>query len=214
MILVIYLFVPFLGKGLRKLSLTMISNLLLLWILLTFACNSLPMNMYSWAGDYPGKLLGYFLYSGYLVLGYYLSRIVFRSQNLRYTASAIYLLTVAISAVCTYFFSRGIHKPDLSMYSYLSANTIIQSVAVFIGLKDLNIKNRYLYRIQTTMSSYSYGIYLVHVMVIGLLFQEGIYWSFAHPLISIPLLTAMVLSCSCAIIFLLRKIPFGKYVAG
>jgi surface polysaccharide O-acyltransferase-like enzyme len=214
MILSIYLFVPFMGKRLRKLNLPIISNILLLWVILTFVCRSLPLNMYSWTGDYQSKLLGYFLYSGYLVLGYYLSRLPSISQKVRFSAAAIFILTVAISAICTSFFSKGSNKPDLTMYSYLSVNTIIQSVAIFIVLKDLNIKNKYIYRTQNTISNYSYGIYLVHVMVIGILFQNGVYWSFAYPLISIPLLTLMVLSCSYGIIYLLRKIPFGKYVAG
>jgi hypothetical protein len=51
-------------------------------------------------------------------------------------------------------------------------------------------------------------------MIIGILFQHGIYWKFAHPLVSLPLLTFIVLISSFGIIFVLRKIPGGKYISG
>ena len=214
MIVFIYLFVPFLGKGLRKLNLSALSNILLLWVVLTFAFKSVPLNMYGWSEGFGSKLLGYFLYIGYLVLGYYLAQIPVSSQKIRFPVVVIYLLTVIVSAVTTYFFSQKAHRIDLSMYSYLSVNTIIQSIAFFMSIKDNEVKNRYLSFVQSTISSYSYGIYLVHIMIIGILFQNGIYWNLTNPLFSLPLLAIGVLVCSFMIIFVLRKIPGGKYISG
>lgn len=214
MILFLYLFVPFLGKGLRKLNRSAISNLLLLWVVIVFVCKSVPLNMYSWSGEYTSKLLGYCLYSGYLVLGYYLTKLPVYSTKIRIFAPAIFIFSMLVSAVSTYLFSQQMHKLDLSMYGYLSINTIIQSIAVFMWMKDLNFKNNYLNQIFETISNYSYGIYLVHVLVIDIFFQYGVFWTMAHPLLSLPLLTIMVLVCSFGIIVVLRKIPGGKYVAG
>ena len=214
MILFIYLFVPFLGKGLRKLNKSAISNILLLWVVLTFTFKSVPLNMYGWSGDYGSKLLGFFLYSGFLVLGFYLSKLPVYSSRIRISAAAVFILSVLVSAVSTYFFSQKAHKLDLSMYSYLSINTIIQSIAIFMWIKDSSIKNKLISLIQTNISNYSYGIYLVHILVISFLFDNGIYWKFAHPLLSLPLLTFIVLVCSFGIIFVLRKIPLGKYISG
>jgi len=214
MIVFIYLFVPFMGKGLRKLDLNVISNLLLLWVVLTFVFKSVPLNMYSWGGDYGSKLLGYFQFSGYLVLGYYLVKLPVYSTKIRIAAAFVFLISLGVSAVSTYFFSQKAHKLDLSMYGYLTINTIIQSIAIFMWIKDSGFKNKYVIRFFETVSSYSYGIYLVHIMIIGILFDHGIYWKTAHPLLSLPLLALTVLSCSFIIIFLLRKIPLGKYIAG
>jgi len=214
MIVFIYLFVPFLGKGLRQLNHQAISNILLLWVILTFVFKSTPFNMYSWSGDYTSKFGGYFLYTGYLVLGYYLSKLPVSSRKIRLSATIIFVLTVVISAVTTYIFSTKAHRLDMSMYSYLSINTIIQSITLFVWIKDISIKSKHISLIQSNISSYSYGIYLVHIMVIGISFQNGIYWNFAHPLLSLPLLTIGVLACSFLIIFVLRKIPFGKYISG
>lgn len=214
MILFIYLFVPFLGKGLRKLNLSVISNLLLLWAAMTFVLKSIPLNMYNWSGNYATKFLGYFLYSGYLVLGYYLYKLPVNLSKIRIGAAFIFLVSVVVLSVSTFFFSREAHKPDLSMYSYLSINTIIQSIAVYLWMKDLNFKSKVINWSKKTISNYSYGIYLVHVMIIGILFDNGIYWKIAHPLISLPLLTLLVLVCSLGIICLLRKIPFLNYISG
>jgi surface polysaccharide O-acyltransferase-like enzyme len=214
MILFIYLFVPFLGKWLQKLNLSALSNLLLLWAVLSFALKSIPLNMYNWSGDYASRLLGYCLLSGYLVLGYYLSKLPKPSGKVRISAALVFIISIAISSGSTYFFSQKAHKLDLSMYSYMSVNTIIQSIALFLWVKDVEFKNKIVTTIQNTLSNYSYGIYLVHIMIIGILFQKGIYWKFTHPLLSLPLLTVFVVACSFLIIFVLRKIPGGKYISG
>lgn len=214
MILFIYLFVPFLGKILRKLTIPLISNLLLLWVILIFIFKSLPLNLYNWSGNYSSKLLGYFLHSGYLVLGYYLIKLPVYSTKIRFSSAVFFIFSILVSAVTTYFFSRNAHKLDLSMYSYLSVNTIIQSIAVFMCIKDVNFKSNFINHGIQTISHYSYGIYLVHIMVIGILFHFGIYWSFTYPLLSLPALVVLVLLCSFAIIYLLRKIPLGKYISG
>jgi len=214
MILFLYIFVPFLGKWLQKLNLSIVSNLLLLWVILSFACKSIPLNLYGWSGNYGTKLLGYLLHSGYLLLGYYLIKSPVYNGKARMLAAAIFFLTIAISAAFTYIFSQKVQRLDLSIYSYLSVNTVIQSIAIFVWLKDTNIKNKLLALVSTTISNYSYGIYLVHIIVIGILFRNGIYWKFAHPLISLPALTLGVTVCSFGIIYVLRKIPFGKHISG
>lgn len=214
MILFIYLLVPLLGRGLRKLSLSVLSNLLLLWVILTFVFKSVPLNMYNWSTDYGNKFGGYLLYSGYLVLGYYLSKLAATTPKIRLWTGVIFAMSVAVSSISTYLFSQQAGHLDLSMYGYLSVNTIIQSIALFVWIKDLTIKDEHTNIIISQASNYSYGIYLVHIIIIGILFRNGIYWSFAHPLLSLPLLTIGVLVCSFAIIFVLRKIPFGKYISG
>ncbi|MDR3653999.1 MAG: acyltransferase family protein [Paludibacter sp.] len=214
MILVIYLFVPFLGTGLRKLNMSAVFVILLFWITLAFMCKSIPMNMYNWSGNYGSKLFGYFIYSGYLVLGYYLVKLPAYSSKIRFLAAAIFILSIIVSAVSTYFFSLNAHKLNLSIYGYLSINTIIQSIALFMWIKDSSFNNNYLAWIIKTISNYSYGIYLVHIIIISILFDNGIYWKTANPLVSLPLIVLMVFVCSFGIIFVLRKMPGGKYIAG
>jgi len=214
MIVFLYLFVPFMGKGLRMVSSNRILYLLVCWIILTFALKSVPLNLYSWSGGYASRLLGYFLYSGYLVLGYYLGTLTYNSKWLRHLAFAVFVLSIGAASVVTYYLSHIAHRLDLSMYGYLSVNTIIQSAAIFLWFKDMEIKNKYLAWIMSTVSNYSYGIYLVHIMVIGIFFNNGIFWTMAHPLVSLPMVTLLTLVTSFIIIYIIRKIPFGNYISG
>lgn len=214
MILFLYPFVPFLGKGLRKLNKSSILFILLGWLMLTFACRSIPLNLYNWSNSYLSKFLGYLLYAGYLVLGYFINEFSSTPTRIRYSALMIFLLTIFISAYSTYIFSIEIHKLDLRIYSYLSLNTILQSIALFICIKNSSIQNKCFYAILNSTSNYSYGIYLVHIIVIGIFFQYGIFWTMAHPLFSIPLITLLTLLTSMVIIYVLRKIPSGKYISG
>jgi surface polysaccharide O-acyltransferase-like enzyme len=214
MILFIYLFVPFIGKGVRRLKESFLIYLLLGWLILSLIFKSTPLNLYNWSSDYISKFFGYFLYTGYLVLGYYLSKLPVITIKKKIYSSVLFILSIIISAVFTYMLSKKANQPDLSEYGYLTINTVIQSISVFLLIKDSTIKNRLVSKIQNSVSNYSYGIYLVHVLVLGVYFNNGIFWTMAHPLISLPLVTLMTLLTSFIIIYILRKIPFGKYISG
>ncbi len=214
MILFIYLFVPFISKLVQKSSTPVLLIYLSSWAVLCIGTYSMNLSFYKWTGDYPQKFLGYFQYAGFLVLGYFLKNITIKVGKTRLLAALVFIITVLICAVVAYLVSKHNHKLNLRIYSYFSLNTIIQSIAVFILLKDIYIKNRYITTVQNALSNYSFGIYLVHIIIISILFRNGIYWSFAHPIVSLPLLTLLVLACSFVIIFILRKIPGGKYIAG
>ena len=215
MLVFLYLIIPFVGEFVRKLKSEMIIFLLAAWVLLCLISHNFSVNIYLWSGgNILQKLYIYVLYLGYMLLGYYLYNIFYVSRNVRLTAVIVYVITVAVTVLVVFYTSHVKSKLDLSLYSYLNLNTIIQSAAVFIALKNTSINQNWLKKLTFTISDYSYGIYLVHILVIGVFFNNGIFWTMAHPLISLPVLLVLTLSASFAIIFILRKIPFGKYISG
>lgn len=214
MILFIYLFVPALGKWLRRLSNSRLMALLLGWVVVSFFCKSMPINQYCWSSGYADKLLGYFLHTGYLVLGFYLANLSFKLVRIRLYSAFVFFVCAISTAVFVYFSSKNAHKLDLGYYSYFTLFSILQTSSLFLWVKDTTVGNKFTIQIQSIVSGYSYGIYLVHIMVIGIFFRYGIFWTMAHPLISLLLLTVMTLITSFVIIYVLRKIPFGKYIAG
>lgn len=214
MILFIYMTVPFLGMFVRKLSSWSLLFLLAAWVLLCAVSSDFSLNMYTWSGDYLSKFFGYFLYTGYLVLGYYIYKYTLISRNIRLTAVLIFVASIAVSTFFAYYESQKAGRLSVAVYSYLNLNSIIQSGALFLSLKNTTINNRFILRLQKTVSDYSYGIYLVHILVIGIFFQNGLFWTMAHPLISIPVLLVLTLLTSFIVIYILRKIPFGKYISG
>ncbi|NLO72198.1 MAG: acyltransferase family protein [Porphyromonadaceae bacterium] len=215
LILFLYIFTPMVGAFVRKLKPEMIVFLLAAWVLIGSISQGFPVNMYTWAGaDVFKKLYIYLLYMGYMVLGYYFYNIFYVSKNIRLTAAVLYLITVVVSALVVYFTSHTKGKLDLAFYSYLNLNTIIQTAAVFISMKHTKIRNKHIQKVTFLISDYSYGIYLIHVLVLGVLFNRGISWTMAHPLISLPVLLVLTLLVSMMIIFIIRKIPFGKWISG
>lgn len=212
MIIFIYLFVPFLSGFANRIENKNVPVLLFIWLLIASWCTRYGANMYLFTD--VNRIGKYFLFMGYLLAGFYFFRNIIITQKLRYTVFIVFLLSIFISAFTVYFISIGNQKTDQSIYNYMSFNTIIQSVALFLLIKNTSVKNKALKYINEKISDYSYGIYLVHIMVLGILFNHGIFWTMAHPLISVPVVFLLTLIISFIIIFLLRKIPYGKYIAG
>ena len=212
MIIFIYLFVPLLSRFANRIENKNMPLLLFIWLLVASWCTRYSANMYLFTDT--GRIGKYFLYMGYLLTGFYFFRNIIVAPKLRFTVFIVFLLTIFISAFTVYFRSIGSQRADQSIYNYMSFNTIIQSVALFLLIKDTSVKNKALKYINERISDYSYGIYLVHIMVLGILFNHGIFWTMAHPLISVPVVFMLTLIISFIIIYLLRKIPYGKYIAG
>lgn len=213
MIIVLYIFMPFIGFGIKKLKEKSIIYLLIGWVLLNLLHTS-EMIKTSNLPVIIDKGYLYFRYIGYLILGFYLSKKDFSSQNSKITCAILFLLSILITALATYYASNHTKSLDLRFYNYLAINSTLQSIALFIWVMQSHITNKLLARIRTIISEYSYGIYLVHIIVIGVFFLNGIFWTMAHPLISVPLITFACLFVSTIIIYLLRKIPFGSYISG
>lgn len=215
MLIFLYLVVPIVGEFARKLKPEMIVFLLAAWVVMCLISHNFSVNMYSWSfGSILQKLYTYVLYLGYMLLGYYLCNIFYVSRNVRITAVIVYVFTVLLIVLVVYYTSHINSKPDLSLYNYLSFSIIIQSAAVFIALKQKEVSPIWLKKTIFAISDYSYGIYLVHVLVIGVFFNYGISLDIAHPLISLPILLLLTLGASMLIVFILRKIPYGKFISG
>lgn len=214
MVLFLYIITPIMGAYVRKLKPGMLIFLLAAWVLVCSILKDMNINMYAWNVNLFPKFINYAIYSGYMVLGYYLYNFVYVSRNIRLSAWILYLVTVIIAACMVYISSKTAGKLNLSIYHYYSLNSIIQSVAIFIAFKETQIPNKTLAAARNVISDYSYGIYLIHIMILGLLYRQGISWRLTSPIVSIPLVVLLTILISMAIIFLLRKIPKGKNISG
>ncbi len=213
MILLLYLFVPFIAGLLKKASRRNVLIFLISWLVL----NGLQLSG-VFAVDSFGliikKLYSYSLYAGYLVLGYFLFTSTVRFKAEKLLAVLIFVISVIVASVSTYYLSRQCGKQTLTMMNSFSLNTFLQTVAVFVFFKNTYFKNKIVLKIIRTISNYSFGIYLVHIMVISLFFRVGIFWTMAHPLVSVPFVVLLTLLTSFSVIYLLRKIPFMAKFAG
>ena len=207
MILGLYLFIPMIGRWIRRASEKEILYFLAVWGISLLLWPQLPkMN---------SKLMYFSEYIGYLVLGYYLS---VRSIENSTRSLAIWLgvLTVvsSITIFGTYLVSNTQHLFSPIFYSYLSLNVAVAAGTVFLLFRCTRVQNPVISSIRNFISRYSYGIYLAHVVVLFFLNKNGINGYWHGPAIGIPATALICLAISGTLIFLLNKLPYGKYIGG
>lgn len=211
MIIGIYLFIPILSKWIQNSDEKLILYFLIIWLIDMILSQPIFENFNT---DID---LSYFSdFIGYLVLGYYLSIKTFKYSKKTINIAAILLIFtgIIITILGTYFLSCNDGKFNQYFYGYLTTNTLIVSIGIFVIFKNWDSTNPKLLNIVDFISKYSYGIYLVHVLVLLYLSKIGIDYSLMNPIFSIPITSFLCLMFSILIIYVLNKMPYGKYISG
>lgn len=197
--------VPYLSRLVSQLSFRDIEIFLLLWFVSMIVLNK------RFTDEIPNIDLTFFSgYAGYLVLGYYLNKKNFSFPQW-IMVIALIALTV-ITALMTQYLTANNNKLDTLAYNYVFPTTALMAAALFILIKNRVGNKKQLPKYIALIDNYSFGIYLVHIIPLN----------YVHPIISkyvstlwvVPLATGSTLILSIGIIYLLRKIPYGKYVSG
>lgn len=154
-----------------------------------------------------------FGYIFYFVLGYYLHNNAFDAKWNKWFYACIpvgYLLTIGLSRLLD-FTSNG---ADTTFYGAFTINCFIMSVGIFMLGKncfDKPCKNPKLEMFIKKLSEYSFGAYLVHALVFEQLNNRlGINTLSFNPIISVPVITAVVLLISYTFSAVCHHIPFVK----
>ena len=145
----------------------------------------------------------------YFVGGYYLSRRSFshREEIMLYCVGIAALL---FSIIAPAVLSRAQGAPNATFYHYNDLNVLCTSVPIFVFAKQhLNFPRmgEKAYALLRKLSKYSFGVYLVHPMVIELLQHFGIDTFSCNAFFSVPLLAIFVFAASMAISALLNCVP-------
>lgn len=215
----LYSFVPLL----RKITSSADNNLLIYYCVIWFMAASIIPFIEKISGiDSKIDLNSISGYIGYFVLGFILGRKDI-SAKVFVVSSALYLSLILLTAVGTYYLTiknQGIF--DEYLYSYLAPNTIIAGGACFILIKYLAINSALLQResiqkVTKTISSCSFGIYLVHPVFLYLLKNGCLGFELSafsgNTLLYVPLTSVLVFALSLFVIFIIKKIPTLKLIA-
>jgi surface polysaccharide O-acyltransferase-like enzyme len=210
MIIGLYLFFPIIGKWINKSNENEIKYFIGIWLLAAIA--SLPFMQ----KNFPGINLTYFSgYIGFPVLGYYLSRKTFSNPDREKAISILLILTgILITIFGTYFITRNKGFMDESFYERLSPNVILVSIGIFLLFKNSTKFSTRTSSVILFFSKYSYGIYLIHILVLWKLGLLGFSIFSINPVIGIPVTAMLCFIISTLIIFGVNKLPWGKYISG
>ena len=146
-------------------------------------------------------------YLGFFILGYFI-----RTQTIsNKITKAVYVLaffSLLLTILGTYFETVSAGKFVEFYYEYLSPNTVIVALAVFIFFKNFNPSNHFFSKVVNFFNKRSFGIYLIHILILNILSDFfGVNATSYNPLISIPVISMMTFLLSSISIFILQKIP-------
>lgn len=202
MICGLYLAIPFLRKIIRNCSDKEIITFLVLWFLaLLFTNRRLTAYM-------PAIDLTFFSgYLGYLVLGYFLAK---EKINVKpFVSASVFMVLGIASTIGTFALCMYNLQYDTLLYGYLFPNQVLLASALFLFVKAV-AKHSTAPKFLTFIDNHSFGIYLSHILVLN----------YIHPLVTLstlwklPVVIILTFMGSFLITFLLRKIPYGKYISG
>lgn len=214
LLIVLFAIAPILRKIIRTLTPVILYFLLAAWILLASISKDFSVSLSSWTDGYLAKAIYYFIYSGYMVLGYALYQLSYNSKNIRLSGWIIFAVTSIIAMSMSYY---TYHKNGLmtdAYYHHFTLNSIVQSVAFFMAFKESNLKSAFLIKTQKIITEHWYGLYLSFVLIASLIVEHLISFQYTSTIIAVPALTLLTLIISLTLLFILRKLSFGRYLAG
>ncbi|MFB6468622.1 acyltransferase [Cytobacillus sp. Hz8] len=154
-------------------------------------------------------------YTIYFILGYYLA-----TYDLsKWTKIGLYILG-ALSLIFTIYGTRMLSldkgAPDTFLYYYLRVNVFFVPVALFVFAKDFFRNTQFSetsLKVISILSTYSFGMYLVHDMFRTILMRFGIDNLMFNQILSVPMIAIIIFILSFLATAIVRKIPyFGKRI--
>lgn len=155
-------------------------------------------------------------YIGYYIIGFYITNYEI-SRIFKLIVYGLGIISFFVIAIGTYILTKRSGIPDESLYLYLSPFVIFSSVAVMLFIKSIkwekiiNNKKKTI-SIVTEISAASFGVYLIHPIILETLSKYGINSSYIHPVIGTSVTFILVFLISFLMISLIRKIPILKKI--
>lgn len=209
LIMGLYLIFPLIGKWIKNSTKKEIEYFLFLWIVslfitFPFITTFIPkINIIYFSG-----------FIGFPILGYYLNNFVINIKRKKIVYFSLIVIGIFITGIGTFIISSYKNEFIDWFYDYLTPNVTLVSIGVFLYFKELEFKNGRVKSIIKFFSKYSYGIYLVHILVLWSIQKIGLYYDFINPIIGIIITSLVCFFLSTIIVYIVNKLPLGKYFSG
>ncbi len=156
------------------------------------------------------RMLGGYIF--YFIAGYYLSNCSWnkRERLVIYVLGVIgHILTILLTDIASIINQ----SPIGTYYDPFTVNVMLECLAIFVWFKYNmnNISRESIKKIVCYISKCSFGVYIVHILVIDKFckYAEIDTLSF-NPIVSVPVISLVVFAISLFISAILNKIPFVK----
>ncbi len=221
MLIGLYLFAPIISPWIQSASRKSIEFFLAIWAVTLFLPYIHLVFNEVWGECFwnPTPMLHYFTgFLGYAVLGYYIKAYWNKPQKWNFPVGL--LLLVAGYFVTYYGFSERLNTSELVSdleltWGYGTINVAMMGLGLFLMLKNVEINNSdsFVGRIVTDISLKSYGMYLLHIMLLNF------FYTYLEPYFSgavsfVPCLAVITFIASYLVIYALSFLPKSKYLIG
>lgn len=210
----LYLIAPIIDPFFRIAKRSVLRFYLILWI----CTGTFPLLQYSTSSTFNEHnwmytLYHFYGYTGYFVLGYYLKKYSNCTRLLDLKVSITFIAT-SVSLMGIYFFVFDCSTVLVSDYKGLPI--ILYSIAMFSILKKLSvyIEHTRLYSPITSLSVYSFGIYLIHMMIIKFVYPFIPIVAEIPDLITTTVFVIVNIGISYTIVYILSKFRYSHYIFG
>ena len=149
-------------------------------------------------------------YSGYFILGYYLNKQKTSNNKIVHCSISLFVIGCLITFIGTKIISNVTNEHSETFYNNFFPNIFIMSIGIFTLVKE--VVNRMHFSEESVLkiaklSKYSFGVYLIHPMVITFLNVVGISTLKSNPIIMMIIITVLVYLISLFISIIINKIP-------
>lgn len=151
-------------------------------------------------------------YLGYVLIGYFLNKILI-SKRIFLVSLLLILVGISITIMGTSIISHEQHKLNSLFYSYFSFSTILSALGMFIVLKKAGETIEHHKQLNTlfyNISIASFGIYLIHPIVLDAVKIQPDYFSIYSSAFIIPGIAITTLFLSFYSVKLIQHTPFIK----
>ena len=153
---------------------------------------------------------------GYLLLGYCLSVQQIERNIALIIGISLFILGVVLTFLATEWISLKTQAFDHQFYNYCTLNVGFTSTGVFLIVKNVSPFQVKIWKVtRDSIAKYSYGIYLVHILVLERIVSKTPFdYTYINPIIGIPLTTFVCFTLSYIIVMFLNKLPYGNRFSG
>lgn len=148
-------------------------------------------------------------YYSYFLLGYYLYNYDFtRIEKKKILLSGTFIICILVCTCGTWYLSHVSGFNNATLYENFSIFTLLEAIIIFLLFKKNNFISEKIYADKVAkISKDTLGIYAIHIMIMNLLFHYQIITitSF-NPVLSVPIISAIVFIFSLICVRVLRKI--------
>lgn len=218
MLIGLYLFMPVISPWLKEVSKRGLQWFLAIWFITTFWHYAKLMADNLYGECYWNEFHTFWYFSGfigYLVLAYYIRTYINwslkKSLLIGGTLFAIGYLFTAIVYYQRTFVATQLQELELS-WRFCTFNVAFMTFGAFVILKKITFQGKWLYSIVKEVSRLSYGIYLMHIFLLG--FSYKLIGGYFSTPITIALVGISTFIACCILSKLLSYLPKSKYLIG